>query len=67
MRFEAVGDDGAATLVTLQMSYTLPDFAAPFVENAIARHLMRYTVRRTMERFRDAMEAEAAALEADAA
>ena len=65
MLFEAVGDDGAATRVTLQMTYTLPDFAAPFVENVIARRFMRYTVRRTMERFRDAMEEEAALLEAD--
>ena len=56
MTFEAVDGDEEATHVTLQMTYTLPKLAAPLVENALARRFMRYTVRRTMERFRDKME-----------
>ena len=59
MTFEPVEGDDEATHVTLQMTYTLPKLAAPLVENVLARRFMRYTVRRTMERFRDKMEEEA--------
>ena len=58
MTFEVVEGQPEATQVTLQMTYTLPKLAAPLVENALARRFMRYTVRRTMERFRDKMEEE---------
>ena len=63
MTFEAVDGDEEATHVTLQMTYTLPKLAAPLVENALARRFMRYTVRRTMERFRDKMEEERAGVQ----
>ena len=59
MTFEPVEGNDEATHVTLQMTYTLPKLAAPLVENVLARRFMRYTVRRTMERFRDKMEEEA--------
>ena len=61
MTFEAVKGELAMTNVTLQMTYTLPTLAEPLVENPLSRRFMRYTVRRTMERFRDKMEEEAKA------
>ena len=59
MTFEPAEDDSEMTNVTLQMTYTLPSLAEPLVENPLTRRFMRFTVRRTMERFRDKMEEEA--------
>ena len=61
--FEAVeaAERTPTTRVTLKMTYTLPNIAAPFLENKFAQRFVRRNVMRTMERYRDALEAETAA------
>lgn len=54
------GDEEAGGVVTLRMEYTVPDVAKPLVENVATRRFLRRIVRRTMERFRDALELEVA-------
>ena len=58
--FDAVdgNEDDAATVVKMTMTYTLPDIAAPFVENALAQRFVGRIVTRTMERFKVSLEDE---------
>ena len=63
MFFETVDGEVATTQVTLRMTYELPDAAAPLIKNMLAQRFMRYTVRRAMERYKEVMEEEAAALQ----
>lgn len=59
MTFEAVDGDATKTQVKLQMTYMVPNAAAPLVTNVLSKRFMSYTVRRTMERFKKKMEQEA--------
>lgn len=60
--FEPVDDSDTSTQVVLRMTYTLPKFAAPLAQNVFVQNFMHQVARRAMERFRDVMEAETAAL-----
>ena len=57
------GLDGAAsrTLISLRMTYTLPDVAKPLVEAPLVQRFVHRTLLSTMERFKDTLEAEAVA------
>ena len=66
-RFEASSADARATTVTLTMTYTLPDLAGPIAQSAIAQSFVRRTMLSTFDRFKEELEAKAAALEADVA
>ena len=59
------GADGC-TNVTLTISYTLPNVARPIVSRNWPQRFVRRTMLWTMETFRDALEAEAATMEASA-
>ena len=62
--FEPAEEEGAGlTRVSLSMTYTLPDVAGPLIETSVAQRFVYRTMLSTMERFREALEAEAAAEE----
>lgn len=60
--FEPSIEEDGCTTVTLTMTYSLPDVPGlrPVVENSLAQRFVRRTILSTMERFRVALEAQAA-------
>lgn len=60
---EAGADGPSMTKVTLTIEYTLPDVApiVKLVDNGLAQRFVRRTMLSTMETFKEALEAEAAA------
>lgn len=57
--FEPTDGQAGCTTVTLCMSYSLPNLAAPLVENSLAQKFVRRTMLSTMERFKSALEKDA--------
>ena len=60
--FEESATEENVTTVTLRMTYSLPDAAAPLADNVIARRFANRMVNSAVERYRDVLEEEAAAL-----